>query len=430
MTKIHDILKRFWGYDSFRPLQEDIITSVLDGHDTLALMPTGGGKSICFQVPALALEGVCIVVTPLIALMKDQVAQLKQRGIKAQALFSGMRPREIDIALDNCVYGDTKFLYLSPERLKTKLFQERLQKMNVSLLAVDEAHCISQWGYNFRPPYLTIAQVRKFIPDVPCIALTATATQNVCIDIQEHLEFREGHQFFRKSFARENLSYSCFKEENKLERLLKILRGVQGSSVVYVRNRRKTQEITELLRKQNVSADFYHAGLDMKERSQKQEAWIKNQIRVIVATNAFGMGIDKPDVRLVVHLDIPDNLEAYYQEAGRAGRDEQKAYAVLLYDQKDTEGLLQRLEMSHPSLEIIKRVYQAIANRYQIPVGSGELASYDFEMKELTKPYNLKATEVHYGLKRLEEQGLVHLTEAVFQSARLMVQVSREALET
>lgn len=428
MSDIHQVLRQVWGYENFRPLQEDIIRSVLEGNDTLALMPTGGGKSLCFQVPALVREGVCIVVTPLIALMKDQVRQLRERNLRAQAVFSGMSRREIDIALDNCVYGDTKFLYLSPERLQTTLFQERLKKMKVGLLAIDEAHCISQWGYDFRPPYLKIAEIRPLIPETPCIALTATATQNVCKDIEEKLDFRDGHRFFRKSFLRPNLSYSCFEEENKPQRLLKVLRAVPGSAVVYVRNRKKTERVAEFLKEKNITADFYHAGLPLKDRSRKQEDWIRNKTRVIVATNAFGMGIDKPDVRLVVHLDIPENLEAYYQEAGRAGRDEKKAYAVLLYQQNDLEELKRQLEVSHPALETIRRVYQVLANRFQIPVGSGELASYDFDLKELTKPFGLKATEVHYSLKRLEEQNLVQLSEALYRPPRLMVLVSREEL--
>lgn len=428
MAAIHRILQEVWGYEAFRPLQEEVIQSVLEGQDTLALMPTGGGKSLCFQVPALAMEGVCLVVSPLIALMKDQVEQLKKRGVRAQAIFSGMSRREIDIALDNCVYGDTRFLYLSPERLQTELLQVRLQKMKVSLLAVDEAHCISQWGYDFRPPYLQIAEIRPLIPDTPCIALTATATRNVCQDIQERLAFREGHRFFRKSFARPNLSYSCFREENKPQRLLKILKSVGGSAVVYARSRKKVQRAAEFLAQQGISADFYHAGLEPKQRNARQEAWITGKTRVMAATNAFGMGIDKPDVRMVVHLDIPPNLEAYYQEAGRAGRDEEKAYAVLLYNDKDLEDLRRQFAISHPSLDTIRRVYQALANRFQIPVGSGELSSYDFSLPELTKPFNLKATEVHYSLKRLEEQGVLQLDEALFRPPRLTVRVSKEEL--
>ncbi|MGF1534187.1 MAG: RecQ family ATP-dependent DNA helicase [Bernardetiaceae bacterium] len=429
MKDISEVLQQFWGYDAFRPLQREIIEAVLSGNDTLALMPTGGGKSICFQVPTLAHPtGLCLVVTPLIALMKDQVQQLQRRGIAAQAIFSGMSPRQIDITLDNCIYGDVRFLYLSPERLQTVLFRERLKKMKVVLLAIDEAHCISQWGYDFRPPYRQIADIRPLIPETPCIALTATATPKVCRDIEEKLAFRAGHRFFQKSFARANLAYAAFQEDDKRGRLLKILDGVPGSAVVYVRSRRKTQETAEFLNRHGRSADFYHAGLDIQTRNHKQAQWIQDQTRIMVATNAFGMGIDKPNVRLVVHLDMPDNLEAYYQEAGRAGRDEQKAYAVLLYQTADIQDMETQLERSHPSLETIARVYQAIANRFQIPVGSGELSNYPFRLSDLTKAFGLSATELHYSLQRLQEQGLLLLNEASYQPSQVMVLVSREDL--
>ena len=320
-----DILRQYWGYDSFRPLQEDIIRSVLDGQDTLALMPTGGGKSICYQVPALCRKGICIVVSPLIALMKDQVENLQKRNIPAAAVYSGMHYRDIDRILDNCIYGNIKLLYLSPERLTTELARTRIQKMDVNLLAVDEAHCVSQWGYDFRPPYLQIAEVRELVPEVPILALTATATPEVVKDIQEKLAFRQ-ENLLQKSFVRGNLSYSVLHEEDKLKKLLDILRRVGGSGIVYVRNRRRTKEIAGYLQRQGISADYYHAGLDAEERSQKQDAWMAGKKRVIISTNAFGMGIDKADVRVVAHMEMPDSLEAYFQEAGRAGRDGKKPY--------------------------------------------------------------------------------------------------------
>src|ERR1700710_1338878 len=331
---LHEILKQYWNHDTFRPMQEEIIKSVLLGHDTLALLPTGGGKSVCFQVPALAKEGLCIVVSPLIALMKDQVESLLEKGIEAVAIVSGMGKREIDIALDNCIYGKVKFLYLSPERLMSDLVRERIKYMHVNLIAVDEAHCISQWGYDFRPPYLHIADLREIHPDVPVLALTATATSEVRDDIQQKLRFKQPN-VFQKSFERKSISYVVQNEENKLRKLLDIAKGVKGSGIVYVRSRKETAEIAKFYNENGFKADFYHAGLTMEQRSSKQESWKNNRNRIIVATNAFGMGIDKPDVRFVIHKDMPESLEAYYQEAGRAGRDEQKAYAVLLYNHAD-----------------------------------------------------------------------------------------------
>jgi ATP-dependent DNA helicase RecQ len=424
---LHHILKTYWGYDQFRPLQEDIIRSVLAGKDTLALLPTGGGKSICFQVPAMALEGVCLVITPLIALMKDQVEQLKKRGIPALAIYSGMNRREIDIALDNCVYGNIKFLYLSPERLLTELFQERVKRMKVSLLAVDEAHCISQWGYDFRPPYLQLAELREALPDVPVLALTATATEQVRQDIQEKLAFKQQNVFV-KSFARANLSYSCLYTEDKVGRVLEILQRVPGQAIVYVRSRRQTEEIARFLQSRRIAAAAYHAGLKFEARNSVQNAWIQDQVRVMVATNAFGMGIDKPDVRLVVHLDLPESLEAYYQEAGRAGRDEKYAYATLLYGPSDTKDLQQKVEEAHPPVELIRRVYQCLANYYQIAVGSGLMSSFDFDLAAFAKNYKLKPLEVHHVIKRLEGEGYIQLNEAYYMPSRLYLLLDNMAL--
>ena len=422
-----EILKQYWGYDTFRPLQTEIIQSVLDGKDTLALMPTGGGKSLCFQVPAMMSEGICIVISPLIALMQDQVQQLKNRNISAVGIFSGMHKNQIDIALDNCIYGDIKFLYVSPERLQTKLFIERAKQMKINLLAIDEAHCISQWGYDFRPPYTKIANFRKLIPPVSLIALTATATQEVKIDIIEKLEMINP-QVFQQSFARANLSYSAFKEDDKERRLMKILQNVQGSSVVYVRNRRRTQEVSDMLNKYNIQSTFYHAGLNPTERTKRQENWIKNRVRVIVATNAFGMGIDKPDVRTVIHLDLPDTLEAYYQEAGRAGRDGDKAYAVALFNQSDINGLEKNVLQSYPSIELIRRVYQCLGNLFQLAVGSGEFASYDFDLIEFQKRFDLPPTDTYFALKILQNQGFIQLSEGFKNTSKVMFKVDNRQL--
>ena len=365
------ILQKYWRHGAFRTLQEDIITSVLKGHDTLALLPTGGGKSVCFQVPGMLLEGVCIVITPLIALMKDQVSQLKQRGIEAVAIHSGMTRQQVDILLDNCIHGNVKFLYVSPERLQTEMFVVRVRLMKVGLIAVDEAHCISQWGYDFRPPYLQIALLRELVPDVTVIALTASATEIVCEDIKDKLAFKPASAVFKKSFARENLSFVVRKSENKEKKMLEILQKVKGPAIIYVRSRKATKEIAEALLKRKISASFYHAGLNFDERSSRQDQWIQNKSRVMVATNAFGMGIDKPDVRIVIHLDLPENLESYYQEAGRAGRDGLRAYAVMIYQDADVSNLRLKTEQAHPSPEVLKKVYQALANFYQLAVGSG-----------------------------------------------------------
>lgn len=421
------ILKQYWGYDQFRPMQADIIDSVLSGTDTLALLPTGGGKSVCFQVPALCKPGICIVVSPLIALMKDQVEQLHRRGINAAAVYSGMRHSDIDRIFDNCVYGDIKFLYLSPERLGTELARERIQRMNVNLLAVDEAHCISQWGYDFRPPYLEIAAIRELLPKCPVIALTATATPEVVTDIQEKLQFTKG-RVFQQSFARNNLAYVVRHEEGKPRKLVDILKKVGGSGVVYVRNRRKTKELALLLRKSGISADYYHAGLSSLERSEKQDSWIHDKIRVMVSTNAFGMGIDKPNVRVVVHMDLPDSLEAYFQEAGRGGRDGKKAYAVLLYNEADKTSLEDNLFYAFPSMEEIRQVYRALGSYYQLAIGAGKEESYDFDLIAFTGTYQLDARKTLSCLKVLEQAGWLTISEGVFLPATLRVNVSKDEL--
>ena len=426
MVKPVEILQKVWGFSGFRPLQKEIVQAVLEGKDVLALLPTGGGKSICFQVPALAKEGICIVVSPLIALMKDQVEQLKKRGVPATAVYSGMSKREIDITLDNCIYGQMKFLYVSPERLKTELMQARVKQMNVCLLAIDEAHCISQWGYDFRPSYLEIATFRDMLPGVNCIALTATATKRVAKDIQERLSFSPGAEVFRKSFARDNLSYNVRYEENKEAKLLEMLHKVPGTAVVYARSRKRCQLVAWELRKQGVSSDYYHAGLTYEERNYRQEAWLKNRIRVIVATNAFGMGIDKPDVRLVAHLDLPDSLEAYYQEAGRAGRDEQKAYGVVLYQAKDIEELEERAQLQFPPMEEIKRVYQALANYFKIAIGSSLLTSYSFEIDDFCKTYQLHPLQTWYCIKKLEEEGFIQLTESFYAPSKVLFRLNSQ----
>ena len=422
------VLQQYWGYDTFRPLQEDIVRSVLDGHDTLALLPTGGGKSVCFQVPAMAMEGLCIVVSPLIALMKDQVYQLRKRGIAAFAVYAGMPYKDIDRILDNCVYGGVKFLYLSPERLTTELLQARLPRMPVNLLAVDEAHCISQWGYDFRPPYLAIAEVRSFFPKTPVIALTATATPEVVQDIQQKLAFRDDARVFQKSFARDNLAYVVRHTEGKEHQLVNILNKVPGCAVVYVRNRRRTKEIAEELMRRGISASYYHAGLDMETRSARQEAWINDQIRVIVSTNAFGMGIDKPEVRLVVHLDLPDSLEAYFQEAGRGGRDGKKSFAVLLYNAGDAQRLEKAYQQSFPEMKDIRRVYQALGSYFQLATGAGEGESYDFDLAEFCQQYQLDSSLAFHSLKALEQAGWIVLTEAVFSPASLQITVDKDTL--
>jgi len=425
--EIKKILLKYWGYPSFRALQEDIILSVLDGKDTLALMPTGGGKSITFQVPAMAKEGLCIVVTPLIALMKDQVANLQKLGIKAISLDSSMSRREIDIALDKCIFSDIKFLYLSPERLGTDLFRAKLPAMNINLIAIDEAHCISQWGYDFRPSYLKIAEIREFAKDIPILALTASATNEVAKDIMDKLEFKK-HNVFRKSFERKNLIYIVRKTEKKLQYILRIIKYVPGTGIIYVRNRKQTVEVAKFLNYRGIKAGFYHAGLKPEQRSLIQETWIRGDTRVIVSTNAFGMGIDKPNVRFVIHIDIPDSLEAYYQEAGRAGRDEKKAFAVLLYDENDIINLQQRVAKEFPEIKYIKTVYNALSNFLNIPIGFGKGTTYPFVFAEFIKKYNLKAIETFNSLKILQQENFIYLSEAFYNPSKIRFVVSNDEL--
>jgi len=422
-----DILRQYWGYPAFRPLQEDIIRSVLDGRDTVALLPTGGGKSICYQVPALCRDGICLVVSPLIALMKDQVQNLKNRNIPAAAIFSGMSRREIDIVFENACNGAYKLLYLSPERLKTDLAQARIQRMTINLLAVDEAHCVSQWGYDFRPPYLQIADLRSQLPRVPVLALTATATPEVLEDIQDKLAFRRKN-VLRQSFARPNLSYSVLYESKKREKLLDILRHVPGTGIVYVRSRGEAKEIAALLTSNNLSADFYHAGLASEERNARQEAWMSGKTRIIVCTNAFGMGIDKPDVRVVVHLHLPDSLEAYFQEAGRGGRDGQKSYATLLYAPADADSLRFHQQSAYPAFEEVRKVYRALGSYSQLAVGAGLGESFDFDLPHFCSTYKLDTAPAHAALRLLEQEGWIAVSDASATPSRVFVTASREVL--
>lgn len=425
---IHQILEAHWGHTAFRPLQEDIIQSVLSGNDTLALLPTGGGKSICFQVPALALEGMCIVISPLIALMKDQVFNLKRHKITAEAIFTGMSRLETERILNNCVQKKVKFLYISPERLQTAAFREQLLRMKVSLIAIDEAHCISQWGYDFRPSYLQIADIRQLLPKVSLLALTATATERVKEDIQEKLQFGKTAQVFQQSFKRANLSYSVFKTDNKLGKMLDIFKKVAGTGIVYVRSRRKTKDIAEFLSNNGIKADFYHAGLDPKTRSRKQDEWIKNKTRVMVCTNAFGMGIDKPDVRTVVHIDLTESLEAYYQEAGRGGRDGKKAYAVALYDDADIKSLEQSTALKFPEIDLLKQVYGAIGNYCKVATEAGEGQSFVFDISEFCKSYKLKALDVANSLSILQQSGYLLTNDALQEGSKLLFTTSHEEI--
>lgn len=420
-------LKKYWGHNSFRNPQEDIINTVVAGRDVLVLLPTGGGKSICFQIPALMTEGLCIVVSPLIALIKDQVEQLSGRGIKAAAIFAGMTSTEIDVTLDNCIYGDFKFLYVSPERLKSPLFLERTRKMKVSFLAIDEAHCISQWGYDFRPPYLEIVEFKNTLPNAITIALTASATKEVRRDIIEKLHL-DNPKVFTASFRRSNLSYSVFKEEDKLRKTIEILNSVHGSSIVYCRNRKSTEEIAHKLSMNGIKSTFYHGGVNSDQRNKSQKNWIENKERVMVATNAFGMGIDKPDVRTVIHYDVPDNIEAYYQEAGRAGRDEKKAFAVLLYHEHDLDKQQQYIEDSFPSVEEMKHAYQCLANYFKLAIGSGYLIDYDFELSHFSSTYDMRTLQAYNVLKKLEGEGLIQLNENYHKAAKVKLNLSKEEL--
>jgi ATP-dependent DNA helicase RecQ len=422
-----ETLTKYWGYSQFRSPQNEIIDAVLAKHDVVAILPTGGGKSVCFQIPTLMQEGICLVITPLIALMQDQVKQLKQLGIPAAAVHAGMHHREIDITLDNCVYGNIKFLYLSPERLQTDLFKARVIKMNVCLIAIDEAHCISQWGYDFRPPYLKIADLRESRPGVPFIALTASATRIVKDDIVEKLQLK-APEVFQKSFARDNLSFVVRKTETKEKKLLEVLRKVPGPAIVYVRSRKSTVQLASLLSKNGFASTFYHAGLTHQERTARQDEWITNKTRVMVATNAFGMGINKPDVRVVIHMDLPENLESYYQEAGRAGRDGKRSYAAIVIHEVDIQALQNKVLQSQPEINYLKKVYQGLANHFQIAEGSSQGESYDFELEVFCKKFNFKSTEVYPALRKLEEFGLLEFNESFYRPSLLHISFDKKKL--
>ena len=432
MDRYQEILKQYWGYDDFRGIQREIIESIGSGHDTLGLMPTGGGKSITFQVPALAQEGTCIVITPLIALMKDQVDNLRRKGIKAAAIYSGLTHEEIIITLENAIFGAVKLLYVSPERLSSELFQTKLRHMKVSFITVDEAHCISQWGYDFRPSYLQIAQIRKLVPDVPVLALTATATPQVVDDIQERLKVQkiedQSFNVFKMSFERKNLAYVVRHADDKIGELIHILNSTKGSAIVYARSRRRTKEYAEIINEVGISATFYHAGLDASVKDLRQREWQDNKHRVMVATNAFGMGIDKPDVRVVVHVDCPDSIEAYFQEAGRAGRDGLKAYAVLLYNNSDERKLLKRISDSFPEKDYIRQVYEHLAYYYQIGVGSGYGHTFEFNIDKFCHNFHHFPIQVDSALKILQRAGYIEYTEEQDNQARVMFTVNRNDL--
>ncbi len=427
MSEFKQILTKYWGYASFRPLQEEIIQSVEEGRDTLGLMPTGGGKSVTYQVYSLSKPGICLVITPLIALMKDQVENLNQRGIKALAIYSGMSSQEIKIAMDNAVWGDYKFLYLSPERIATDRFRERVGQLDVNLIAVDEAHCISQWGYDFRPSYLRIAELRDLLPNAPVLAVTATATSQVIDDIQEQLKFKKKNTL-RTSYYRSNLVYLVRNEEDKINYLVKAVLKAKGTGIVYVKSRKLTREVSDLLQKNKISADYYHAGLTSKIRSAKQDAWKNGKCRVIVSTNAFGMGIDKADVRFVIHLEAPDSVEAYFQEAGRAGRDGKTAWSVLLYNNSDKIKLERNVIKAFPEPDVIKRIYEAICNFYQLAVGFGKDQSFEFSMASFASSFSLQITTVYNSLKILQREGYLELTDELDNPSKVYFQVDRDDL--
>lgn len=424
---IYFYLKKYWGYDAFRPLQEDIILSALNNTDTLALLPTGGGKSLCFQIPGLARGGTCLVISPLIALMNDQVNNLKNKGISAVAITSAMNFKEIEVALNNAALGHVQFLYVSPERIENETFRQQLSYLPINLIAVDEAHCVSQWGYDFRPSYLKIAELRTYFPSINIIALTASATKDVVDDIQEKLHFKN-QNVYRQSFVRKNIRYVVQLEENKFERLLKIIHNIGGSGIVYVRNRKKTEEISKWLVQQKISSGFYHAGLKPAEREVQQQKWIDNHIQVIVATNAFGMGIDKPDVRFVVHVDLPDSLEAYFQEAGRAGRDEKTAYATILCNETDIDSLTEFYVKNTPTDEEIKQCYQAVFNFYQIAVETGQGLTTSFDIDEIARNYNLKVLTLYNAIKCLEKEGYLTYLDSNFEPAKVMLKMHKNDL--
>ena len=423
-----DILKQYWGYPSFRPMQEDIVDSVVEGKDTLALLPTGGGKSICFQVPAMTMEGICIVITPLISLMKDQVMHLKKIGIPAAAIFTGMHHNQVEIVYNQAVFGMLKFLYVSPERLMTDMFIEAIKKMKVNLLAVDESHCISQWGYDFRPPYLKIAEIREYIPNTPVMALTATATPAVVEDIQYRLKFKE-RNVFQTSYERKNVTYNVIHDADKFGVMYRLFKRMdKGSGIVYVRSRKRTKIIADWLQSAGISASFYHAGLDAKTRDYRQQLWMNGTIKVIVATNAFGMGIDKPDVRLVVHLDIPDSLEAYFQEAGRAGRDLQPSEAFMIVAENDIDRLKDNIKNTYPELKKIRMIYEALGNYLQIPIGSGKNQSYNFDINDFCNAYNLSLLEVFNTIQLMEREGYIATSEALSSPSKIHIKAGREDL--
>lgn len=423
-----EILKQYWNYDNFRGIQEEIIESIGKGHDTLGLMPTGGGKSITFQVPALAQPGLCLVITPLIALMKDQVRNLRDRGIKALAVYSGMTREEIVVALENCIFGDYKFLYISPERLDTDIFRAKLRNMKINMITVDESHCISQWGYDFRPAYLKISEIRELLPTVPVLALTATATPEVVKDIQTKLGFREDSRIFRMSFERKNLAYIVRNTESKQEELLHILNSVPGSAIVYTRNRKRTREVAELLVNNEITATFYHAGLNNDVKDQRQKSWLSGESRVMVATNAFGMGIDKPDVRLVIHVDLPDSPEAYFQEAGRAGRDGQKAYAVLLYAKSDKATLSKRITDTFPDKEYIRKVYEDVNYYFQMAMGDGLGCTFAFNLDEFCRNFKHFPVQADSALKILTRAGYLEYTDEQDNASRILFTIHKDEL--